>query len=268
MTISAKDVMTLRQRTGLGMMECKQALTEASGDFDAAEAAVRAKLGADMMKRSDREAGEGAIATAKAPGKVSLIQLKSETDFTAKNDAFLAAAQKIADLALELPDGEITPNDEINKLIDNLRITTKENISFARGVKLSGDKAGAYVHHNHQVAAAITGQGDISDDLIAGIGQHIVAADGEFLPTPLAIDEASLPAEKLEEARQAAIEEAKASGKPPEIAEKIAVGKTRKWVADHTLIGQPYARDTEDRNPIGKHLPKDAKLTAFVRYEI
>ncbi len=268
MAVSAKDVMTLRQRTGLGMMECKQALEEAGGDFDAAEANVRAKLGADMLKRAGRDAGEGAIAAARGDGAVALIQLKSETDFTAKNEGFLAAAKAIAQMALKMPDGEITPNDEMNKLIENLRITTKENISFARGIKVSGQKVGLYVHHNSQVAAAVAGEGDLSDELLTGIGQHIVAADGEFLPLSLGIDEASLPAEKLAEAKKAAVEEAKASGKPEQIAEKIATGKTRKWVDDHTLLGQPYARDTENRKPIRDHLPKGAKLTKYVRYQI
>ena len=268
MTIAAKDVMTLRQRTGLGMMECKQALTEANGDFEAAEAAVRAKLGADMLKRSGRSAEEGALAVAKTDTAVALIQLKSETDFTAKNENFLDIAKTLAERALTLPDGEITPDDEMTRIIENLRITTKENISFARGIKLTGEKIGSYVHHNQQAAAIVAGRGDLSDELLTGICQHLVAADGEFLPTPLAVDEASLPADQLEQARNAAVEEAKASGKPPEIAEKIATGKTRKWVDDHTLLGQPYARDTENKKPIRNHLPENAALTAFVRYEV
>ena len=136
MAISAKDVMALRARTGVGMMECKKALAEADGDSAKAIEILREKLKGKMDERTDRPAGEGALAIAKGDGAIAFIELKAESDFTARNDAFVDAAQKIADSVLAGPDGEsTTPTAEATELIDNLRITTKENISFARGHK-------------------------------------------------------------------------------------------------------------------------------------
>lgn len=268
MAVSAKDVMALRKRTGLGMMECKEALNETDGDVDGAIKYLQEKLGAKMAERSDREAAEGAIAAAVRDGSVAIIGLKSETDFAAKNDSFRDGAQKIAELALDLPAGEFTePTPEMKAVIEQLRITIKENISLGRGVKLSGEKAGAYVHHTGKVGAVLAGEGDLDADLIRGICQHIVVADGlGQWAVPLAIDADGLPADKLAAAKQAAVDEAKASGKPDEIANKIAEGKIRKWTDDHTLMGQIYAREMEAKKPIRDYLPKGAKITGYERF--
>lgn len=270
MATTAKDVMALRKRTGLGMMECKEALNETGGDMDAAIEYLKKKLGDKMAERSDREAAEGAIAAAARNGSVALIALKSETDFASRNDSFRAGAQKCAELALDESEGEFTePTAAMKDVIDNLRITIKENISFAKGVKLSGEKVGSYVHHNAKVGVVISGQGDLSDDLLKGLCQHITVADGKGQwQVPLSIDEAGLPADQLEAARSAAIEEAKATGKPQQIAEKIAEGKLRKWKDDHALLGQIYAREMDAKKPIRDYLPKGARITAYKKYEL
>src|SRR5262249_30750863 len=136
MEIDAKTVMQLRNRTGLSMMECKKALVEASGDLDKAEDILRKKLKGKMDARTDRVAGEGriAIATNMASSVAAIIELRAETDFTAKNEKFGAVAQQCAMLALEKAHaGAVTVLPEMTKLIDELRITTGENCSFARG---------------------------------------------------------------------------------------------------------------------------------------
>lgn len=265
MAISAKDVMALRARTGVGMMECKKALAEADGDSAKAIEILREKLKGKMDERTDRPAGEGALAIAKGDGAIAFIELKAESDFTARNDAFVDAAQKIADSVLAGPDGEsTTPTAEATELIDNLRITTKENISFARGIKVSGAKVGGYVHFDRKTGAIVIGEGDLSDELLSGISMHVTAA----VPVPMGVDQDSLPAEKVEAARHAAIDEAKASGKPQEIAEKIATGKLRKWVDDNSLMGQIYLREMDAKQPIREFLPKGAKISSFVRYQV
>ncbi len=263
-TISAKDVMSLRNRTGLGMMECKKALTETDGDIDAAIELLRKQLKGKMDERADREAGEGTIALSAKDGQVAIIQLQSETDFAAKNDTFVEAADKIAEMAVSEADGDITATEAMTAITDELRITIKENISVAKGHKLSGEKVGSYLHHNRQVGVIIAGEGDLSDDLLTGICQHIAAS----VPTPIAVDQAGLPADEVEKNKQAAIEEAKASGKPQEIAEKIATGKLRKWIDDNTLLGQQYLREMDSKKPVRDFLPKGAKITAFVRYKL
>jgi len=268
MAITAKDVMALRQRTGLGMMECKKALNDADGDTDQAIALLRERLGSKMQQR-DAVAGEGAIAVATNGESVAMVEVRSETDFAARNDQFKEGAQKAADAALTAGDGEVPANDEISAIVDELRITIKENISYARGVRISGEKVGSYVHHNGKLGAIVAGEGDLEHDLLRGICQHLIAADGKGqLAVPLGVDESDIPAEALAEAKSAAVAEAEASGKPKQIAEKIAEGKTRKWIADHTLLGQIYVRDMDAKKPIGDYIPKGAKLTSFARFEV
>jgi len=266
MAISAKDVMNLRQRTGLGMMECKQALQETEGDVDQAIELLRKKLKGKMDERSDRAAAEGAVAVAAADGALALIELVSETDFAARNESFLEAAQKLADVAAEQGsgEGEVEATDAMQAVVEDLRITIKENISFRRGHRFAGGTLGSYVHHNNKVGVIVKGEGEISDETLTGIAQHIAA----HVPTPLAVDEAGLPDEAksraLEEAKQEAID----SGKPEQIAEKIATGKYNKWVAENTLLGQQYVKDMEGKSTVGDQLPKGAKIVDFVRYAV
>ncbi len=264
MAISAKDVMALRQRTGLGMMECKKALTETDGDMDAAVEVLRKKLKGKMDERSDRAAAEGLVATAAGDGAIVIIEVRCETDFVARNDDFAQAVQKMADIALTCDEGEVTANDAITAIVDDLRISTKENISFARGTKLTGTKLGSYVHHNGAVGAIVTGEGDLSDDLLTGICQHVVA----HVPIPAAVDEAGLPADAIEKVKAEAVAEAEASGKPAEIAEKMATGKLNKWIGENTLLGQVYVREMEAKTKVGDALPEGGKINTFVRFAV
>ena len=221
------------------------------------------------MQERDAEAGEGAIAVATNGSSVALVEMRSETDFTARNDSFKEGTQKAAEAALGGPEGDVAASDAISEIVENLRITIKENISFGGGVKLSGEKVGSYVHHNGKLGAVVTAEGDIDDDLLKGICQHLIAADGKGQwAVPLGIDEADIPADALAKAKADAVAEAEASGKPKEIAEKIAEGKTRKWIADHTLMGQVYVRELDAKKPIKDYIPKDAKITAFARREV
>jgi len=267
MAITAKDVMALRKRTGLGMMECKQALGDANGDADEAIKLLQERLGSKMAERSDREAGEGAIAMARNDGSVALIELASETDFAARNDGFIDAAEKIAQMALSATDGESEGTAQMQALVENLRITIKENISLRRVIKLSGDNVGGYVHHTRKAGAIIAAEGGVPDDILSGICQHITATIPPAIPA-LAVDEAGLPKEQYDAAKAEAVGEAEASGKPKEIAEKIATGKMRKWIDDHTLLGQIYLREMDAKKPIRDYLPKGGKILKFVRHEL
>lgn len=269
MAVDAKAVMKLRSRTGLGMMECKAALEATGGDEEAAIKKLQDELGAKMSLRNDRAASEGRIAVATNGGAVAMAMLTSETDFSAKSEAFIQAAQQIAQLGLSGPDGEFAATPAMTALVENLRITIKENISFGKGVKLTGGKAGSYVHHNGKVGVIITGDGELSDDLLKGLCQHLVAADGKGQwASPIGIDAAGVPADKLAEVKATAAAEAAATGKPPQIAEKIAEGKTRKWVDDHTLMGQVYIREMDAKKPVRDYIPKGAKITAFKRFDL
>lgn len=268
MAISAKDVMTLRQRTGVGMMECKAALEETRGDFDAAIEMLREKLKGDMEERSDRQASEGAIAIARGDGSVAMIELLSETDFTGRNESFLAGAEKIAQLALACDNGEVTLNSEMESIVDDLRITIKENITVGRGIKYSGGTLGSYLHHNHKIGAIIQGEGDMSEDLLRGLCQHIAAAVPPLVPQPLAVDEKGLAPELIDQQKANFVEEAKDSGKPDSIIEKMVTGKLRKWINENTLLGQTYIRELDAKKSVGSYLPDGATIQQFVRFEL
>ena len=131
-------------------------------------------------------------------------------------------------------------------------------------MKLAGPVTGSYVHHNGQLGVIVTAEGEIDDETLTGICQHIAA----HVPTPMAVDEQGLPREARDKALSDAKQEALDSGKPAEIAEKIATGKYRKWVADHTLLGQQYVKDMEGKSTVKDIVPKGAKITGFVRYAV
>jgi elongation factor Ts len=261
--IGAKDVAALRARTGVGMMDCKRALEDAGGDMEAAIELLRKRLKGKMDERSDRAAAEGVIAVAHSDRGAAMIELRSETDFAARNESFIATSRKLAELALAGPEGDVQPTDAMRTLVDELRITIKENISFARGVVLKG-KVGTYQHHNRQLGALVQAEGDVPEVLLNGLCQHVTAA----VPMPLAVDESGLPAADLERQRREATEEAAATGKNPQFVEKIAEGKLRKWIDDHTLLGQIYLRELDAKKPVRDYVPKGARIVKFVRYAV
>ncbi len=266
MAITAQDVAKLRQRTGLGMMDCKKALNETNGDFEAAVEILRKKVKGKMDERTDREAAEGLIvAKADGNGGAAIVEVNAETDFVARNDGFIKAVDQIADIALAADEGDVPVNDAITKIIDDLRIEIQENISYHRGRKYAGGAVGFYVHHNSKAGAMVQCEGPAGEDLLIGICQHITAG----VPYPvLAVDESGLPAEALEKERQRAIEEAQESGKPAEIAEKMAIGKVRKWVGEHTLLGQEYVKELGSKKTIADILPDGVTVKSFVRFAI
>ena len=261
--ISAKDVMKLRDRTGLGMGDCKNALVEANGDMEAAEKIIREKMKGKMDARTDRAAGEGCIAVAMGGGKAAIVELRSETDFTARNEEFRAMAADVAKMALEHGAGKVTADKAITDRVDVVRLKTGENISFGRGEVLQGGSFASYVHHDSKLGVILQYEGgEMPADIGTGICQHIAAA----VPTPAAIDSAGLDQAVVAAKRAEAVAEAQASGKPAQIAEKMAEGKMRKYFEEVTLLGQAYVRD--DKMQVGQILPKGVKLVKFVRVRL
>ncbi|MBL1216776.1 MAG: translation elongation factor Ts [Planctomycetes bacterium] len=266
MAISAKDVMALRQKTGLGMMDCKKALTEADGDMAAAEEILRATRKKEMDGRSERPAAQGrlAIAAAADNSAVAIIEINAETDFTARNDSMIEAAEKVAAIALAGGAGEVTVTPEITEIIDDLRITTGENISFRRGRKIEGAYCGYYLHHDSMKGAVVAFSGPVEGDVSTGVCQHITA----HIPHPEAVDADDLPSEVLDRVRKDAEAEAAESGKPAEIIAKMVEGKVRKFVGEATLVNQKYVKDPEGKKTIAQILPDDTSVQAFDRYVV
>jgi len=259
-SFSSKDVMTLRQKTGMGMMDCKKALTEAGGDMAAAEEWLREHTKGKMETRTERTTGEGRIGIAIDGSSAAIVEVRTETDFTAKNDDFVAMVADVAKMALQQPTGDVSATDEMSKRIDDQRLTTKENVNFARGLRIDGGGFGSYVHHDGKRAALVQVDGDVDADMLKGICQHIVFHD------PMGISADDVPADELERIRREAIAEAKESGKPDEIAEKIAEGKVRKFLEEGTLLAQKYVLDESKR--VKEVLPGGTTIKKFVRYTL
>jgi elongation factor Ts len=266
MAITAKDVMALRQKTGLGMMECKQALGETDGDIEKAVDLLRQRGLAKMDSRADRASTEGKIAVAVAPdaSKAAIIEVNTETDFTAGNDAFLNMTRTVAAEALKQQPGEVEKTDVMQAAIDEVRLTTKENVQFARGKVLGGNgsKVGSYVHFTGKIGVVVVLTGEASDELLKDLCMHISAVS----PAPLGVREDEIPEEIVAKERQIAKAQAMESGKPEAIAEKMVEGKIRKFFDEVVLTRQAFVKD--DKKKIKDLLPKGTEIASFVRYQV
>ena len=269
--ISAKDVMSLRKKTGLGMMECKQALAETDGDVDRAIDLLRQKGLAKMDSRADRQASEGRIGIAFSDDKTkaAIVELNTETDFTAGNDAFKALVQNVVNQSMSQGSGDVENTDAIQGAIDELRLTTKENVQFARGRVLGGksrSKIGSYLHFTGQVGVLVEVEasegGQVTDQLLSDLCMHIAAAS----PPPIAVDETGVDPKIVEKEREIAKAQAIEQGKPEQIAEKMVEGKIRKFYEDHVLMKQSFIKD--DKKQIKDLFPTGVVVKNFVRYQL
>lgn len=261
MAISAKEVMSLRNKTGLAMMECKKALTEAGGDMEKAEDLLRKKLKGKMETKTDRVAGEGRIGIAIDGDNASILELKAETDFTAKNDLFIKATDDLA--ALALASGSTVPSDDMNAIIDNLRITTGENISIGRIEILNGGSVyGQYIHHDGKTGVLIQAQGELADETARQIAMHVAAA----MPRPLGLSADDIPTDLIEKEKKFRIEQAVESGKPESIAEKIVEGGMRKFFEEVALLEQDFIMDTSKK--IKELVGSGGSLSSFKRWQV
>ncbi len=260
-----KDVMALREKTGLGMMDCKAALTEAGGDPKKAEEILRAKMKGKMDTRTERQTGEGRVVILIQGADAAIVEVKCETDFTARNDDFNRMVNDVAKMVLGGPVGEATATDAIKKRVDDVRITTGENMSFNRGEHLRGGSFGQYLHHDGKRGALVQIDGGTVDQAVLnGIATHVVGNP----VTPVGISAADVSAAALEEVRKVAIAEAKETGKPEQIAQKMAEGRVAKYLKENTLLDQVYVKDPAGKQIVKDLLPKGVTVKKFVRYVV
>ena len=267
MNITAETVKQLRERTGAGMMECKKALVETAGDLDAAAELMRKSGLAKADKKAARVAAEGTIAIERAGNSAVLVEVNCETDFVARSDEFLAYARNVARTALEKSppdlnallaqtDGASTLDEQRRALIAKIG----ENISVRRFVRVTAPGAlGAYVHGGRKGSLVALKGGD--EALAKDVAMHVAAMN------PAYIDSNGVPAAVLDKEREILAEQTKAEQKPPEIIAKMVEGRLRKYLAEITLVGQPFVKDPDIT--IEKLLKKaDASVVQFVRYEV
>ena len=271
MAITASLVKELRERTGAGMMDCKKVLTETNGDMEAAIDLMRKSGAAKADKKAGRIAADGKVViTISDDGKdASVVEINCETDFVAKDESFInfavavgarVLADKPADVealsAMPLESGET-----VEEVRANLVAKIGENMKVRRFEMISSDDGQVY-SYNHgvriAVAVALTG-GD--ETLGKDIAMHIAAS------RPICISEEDVPEETLAKEKEILIAQAEGSGKPMEIIEKMVEGRMRKYLAEITLVGQPFVKDPDQT--IGQLLKAaGAEITAFVRYEV
>ena len=267
-TITAADINKLRQQTGAGMMDCRKALTESNGDFEAAIDYLRKKGQKVAALRGDREAKEGVVIaqTTKDNKTGFIINVSCETDFVSKNAEYVAFAQSIMDAVIA---ADIKSADELDKLtVDGENLTDKlndqvakigEKISVSRFERLEAPYVAAYIHGSYRMGVLV-GLSKEASDAGKDVAMQIAAMN------PIAIDQDSVPAETIAREKEIAIEQVKAEGKPAEMAEKIALGKINKFFKESTLLAQPYVKDANKSvADYLKSIDKDLKVTEFKR---
>jgi len=273
--ISAADVNKLRQQTGAGMMDCKKALTETNGDFEAAIDYLRKKGAKVAASRQDRESNEGVvIARTSEDGKRGvIIELNCETDFVAKNAAFVAFANAIANEAVqfnpknieELGQLEIQTENAHVKIADAIINQTGkigEKIGISKYEVIEGEKVIAYIHGNFRlgVLVALNSNPDNAAEVGKDVAMQIAAMN------PVAIDKDGVDATTIERELEIAKEQIRAEGKPEEMVEKIAAGKLNKFYKDSTLLNQEFVKDpSKNVAQFLSTVEKGLTVTAFKR---
>jgi len=266
--ITAKLVNELRSRTGQGMMECKKMLTEAAGDIDKAIDAFRKKgVKASLLERS---ATEGRIVGVQAEdGKsAALVEVNTNTDFTAKSEPVLALAAKAAKLLLSSPSTDVSQAVQVNADVTEAAQKTGENVRIGKTAYLSNPagKVGVYLYTiTGKIGVLSSVSGNASDEVLRDLGVHITAAK----PIALSLNREGLPKELVDKERQIAVEQAMATGKPQQIAEKIAEGKLRSFYEERVLLEQPFVNPDKFKGSVGEYLKANkATLEKYVRLEV
>ncbi len=273
MSISAAQVKELRERTGLGMMECKQALTETHGDMGAAEDLLRKKAGAKVEKKAGRTAAEGVVGLNISADRrtAAIAEVNSETDFVAKGDNFSAFANAVAatiatrnpadvDALYKLPTA--SGAETVAQVREALVMKQGENIGVRRFVRYAATQGhvGAYVHSTRKIGVLVELEGG-DEQLAKDLAMHVAASRPEYLSRD------QVPASAIEKEKEIYTEQALASGKPKEIVEKMVLGRINKYVNDVTLLGQPFVKDPD--TTVEKLVKAaGAKVLRFTRFEV
>jgi elongation factor Ts len=259
MSFTAKDVQTLRQATGAGMMDAKRALEETGGDFDAAAKSLREKGLAKSVDRSDRENTQGAVAVGRTDDAAAIVELKCETDFVAKSEDFLAVLDQL--LQTVLTGGSV---DEHKERVDDLKVTLKENIDVGRVVRVdvaAGQPVDTYLHK--QEGRGVNAVVVVLDGGDAELAHEVAVSAAFSKPRYLHRDE--VPQAEADAERDTLEGITRAEGKPEQAIEKIVAGRLNAWYKDQVLLEQPYAKD--DKQSITQLLG-DAKIAQFAQVYI
>jgi elongation factor Ts len=275
MTITASDIAKLRNITGAGMMDCKNALTEAKGDFDEAIDLLRKRGQKISAKRADKEATEGLVVALTNPenNKGIIIQLNCETDFVAKNQDFIDFANAIAQKALNAYPKDL--ETLLNLQLDGLSISDHINQQVAKiGEKielssydmLNAACITAYIHMGNKIGVLVA-MNQKGDKHIIEAGKDVAMQIAAM--NPIAVDKENVPQSAIDKELEIAREQIKAEGKPDHIAEKIALGKLNKFFKENTLLNQDFVKDSGiSVKQMLESIDKELTVTSFKRISI
>jgi len=267
--ITASLVKELRERTGSGMMECKKALVETDGDIEAAAELMRKSGAAKADKKAGRVAADGAIKLHVSDDAKSavILEINSETDFVAKDDNFQAFAEQVLVVVAEqkpesveqLADMQLPDGQTVEEARQALIAKVGENIQLRRFQRIESDAAIASYAHGARIGVLVESTADAG--LARDIAMHVAAVNPQF------VDQQSIPSEFVEKEKSILIAQAESSGKPAEIIEKMIQGRLNKFLAEVTLLGQPFVKDPEQK--VSKLLgDAGSEVKSFIRYEV
>ncbi|HET8876354.1 MAG TPA: translation elongation factor Ts [Casimicrobiaceae bacterium] len=268
--ISASRVMELRQRTGLGMMECKKALTEAAGDLGKAEELLRIRSGAKASKAASRVAAEGVVGIAVAADArtAAMVEVNCETDFVARNDEFRAFANEVARIVVReqpadldaLAGRTLASGDTVEARRIAMVQKIGENIALRRFVRLAAEGRVASYVHGTRIGVLVDYTGG-NEALGKDLAMHIAATK------PIAVSREQVPGAVVEKERSIAAARAAESGKPANIVEKMVEGAVAKFLAEVTLLPQPFVKN--DKETVGRLVQaQGARVNGFILYVV
>lgn len=265
--VTMADITHLRKMTGAGMMDCKNALTEAEGDFDKAVEIIRKKGQAVAAKRSDREASEGCVLAKNEGEFAALIALKCETDFVAKNADFVALTNEVLDLAianksadLEAVKGLSLGNGTVAEAVVDRSGITGEKMELDGYGFVKGATTVAYIHPGNKLATIVAfNQAGVDAQVARDIAMQIAAM------SPISITRDNVPAEVLEREKTIAADKAREEGKPENMIEKIAMGRIGKFYKEVCLLEQEYVKDA--KQTVGQYLENSSKGLTVVDFK-
>ncbi len=258
MAVTAALVKELRERTGAGMMDCKKALTETNGDIEQAIENMRKSGAAKAAKKAGNIAAEGTIIIKEGAGFAALVEVNCQTDFVAKDENFLGFANKVADDAAVAK----TTIAELQAKFEEERVALVakigENINVRRVEYIDGANLASY-RHGDRIGVVVAGDADA--ETLKHVAMHVAASKPEF------VNPEDVPAEVVEKEKAVQVEIAMNEGKPAEIAEKMVVGRMKKFTGEISLTGQAFIM--EPKKSVGEYLKeKGASVSNFIRLEV
>lgn len=264
MAFSAKDVKELRDRTGLGMMECKKALTEAGGDIDKAIEELRKASGMKAAKKAGRTAAEGIVVVKVAADNKSAVavEVNSETDFAARDENFAAFANTVAEAAVAsgAKDVEALMTEELVAAREALVQKIGENITVRRIFSVEGDVVDAYVHSNDKIAALVVLEGG-NTETARDVAMHVTAVN------PQVVSKEDMPEDVVAKEKEIILAQPDMASKPAEIAEKMVIGRINKFLAENSLVEQAFVKNPDQK--VGEFAKAaGAVVKSFTRVEV